>query len=152
MVRKETLLTTSMILLIAYTISLSLVGQGITQSQSLATIQSSGNIQATLGIGLYSNLQGTTPLTSLPWGTLEPGQSQTATIYVKNEGNQPTTLSLQTDNWNPISAGTYLILSWNYDNQPIDPNEIVQITLTLNVNQNIEGITNFSFDITIIGS
>jgi len=143
-----------MILLITYTVSLSFVSQTFPQNQTHKTLPSTGNIQiqTTAGLGIFQNSQGTTPLTSLSWGTLEPGQSQTITCYIKNEGNTPTTLSLQTANWNPTSAQNYLTLSWNYNNQAIDPNQTIQITITLDVDSNIQGITDFSFDITIVGS
>jgi len=42
-----------------------------------------------------------------------------------------------------------MALSWDYADQPIDPQEIVPITLTLTTSPDIEGITNFSFDIII---
>ena len=153
MVRKETVLTTAMILLITYTVSLSFVSQTFPQNQTHKTLTSTGNIQiqATAGLGIFQDQQGT-PLTSLSWGTLEPGQSQTIIFYITNEGNTPTTLSLQTANWNPTLAETYLTLDWNYNNQAIDPNQTIQITITLDVDSNIEGITDFSFDITIVGS
>ena len=154
MVRKETLLTSAMILLITYTLSLSFVTQAFPQNQATKTLSSSGSIQiqASPDLGIYSNSQGTTPLSSLSWGTLEPGQSQTYTIYVKNEGNVPLTLSLETDNWIPASAENYLTLNWNYNYQALSPDAIRQITLTLVVNPNITGITNFSFEVIIVGS
>jgi hypothetical protein len=154
MAQKETILITSMILLVAYTMSLSLVSQAYPQSQSLATISTSGNIQiqADPGIGVYSNSQGTSPLTELDWGTLEPGENPTITTYIKNEGNVPITLSLQTSNWNPLNAQNYLSLSWNYNNQPLSPGETAQIILTLEVDPETTGITAFSFDITIVSS
>ena len=153
-VRKETILTASIIMLLGYTVSLSFVSQSFPQSQTSTTLQSTGNIQiqTTAGIGIFQNSQGTTPLTSILWGTLEPGQTQTIGCYITNEGNTPTTLSLQASNWNPTLAETYLTLDWNYNNQAIDPDQTIQVTITLDVDSNIEGITDFSFDITIIGS
>ena len=154
MARKETIIAASMILLITYTISLSLISQAYPQNQSSKTLSSTGSvqIQASPGIGVYQNSQGTTPLTTLNWGTLEPGQSQTVTSYIKNEGNTPITLSLETSNWNPTQAQSYLTVTWNYNNQPINPGQTAQITLNLQVNPNITGITNFSFDITIVAT
>lgn len=154
MVRKETLITTSVICLIAYTMSLSFVSQAFPQAQSATTLSSSGNIhiEASPGIGVYSNQYGTSPLTSLNWGTLEPGQGQSITTYIKNEGNTPVTLSLQISGWAPPSAQNYLTVSWDYNDQIIDVGEIYQITLTLDVDPDITGITNFSFDITILAT
>jgi hypothetical protein len=72
--------------------------------------------------------------------------------YIKNEGDLPSTLSMYTSNWNPSSTENYLTLSWNYDGRSINPDDSVQVTFTLNVDPSIEGITSFSFDITIVGS
>lgn len=156
MTRKEVIITSAMLLLITYTLSLSAVSQAFPASQTTATLSSTGSIQiqATEGIGIYNDIQCNTPLTSLSWGTLEPGGSQTLICYIKNEGSSPVTLSMETSNWyptSPIAAQYYLTFDWNYNGQPIAPNGVVQIGLTLSVNSGIEGITNFGFDITIIG-
>ena len=154
MVRKETLITTSVICLIAYTMSLSFVSQAFPQAQSSTTLSAAGNIhiEASPGIGVYSNQYGTSPLTSLNWGTLEPGQDQSITTYIKNEGNIPITLSLQISNWSPTSAQNYLTVTWDYNDQPINVGQIAQITLTLDIDADITGITDFSFDITILAT
>ena len=151
---KESIITGAMLILITYTLGLSLVTQAFPASQATKTFSSSGaiQIQTTAGIGVYSNSQCSTQLSSILWGTLQPGGSQSDICYIKNEGNTPITLSLQASNWSPASASNYLALSWNYNNQPISPNQVVQVTLTLSVASNIAGITNFGFDITIIGS
>ena len=154
MVRKESIITGAMLMLITYTLGLSLVTQAFPAGQASKTFSSAGTIQiqTTAGIGIYSNSQCNTELTSVSWGTLQPGGNQNAICYIKNEGNTPITLSLQASNWSPASATNYLALSWNYNNQPISPNQVAQVTLTLSVASNIAGITNFGFDITIIGS
>jgi hypothetical protein len=154
MVRKEALITGAMLMLITYTLGLSLVTQAFPAGQAHRTFSSTGaiQIQTTAGIGIYSNSQCNTQLSSVSWGTLQPGESQNAICYIKNEGNTPITLSLQASNWSPASASNYLALNWNYNNQPISPNQVVQVTLTLSVASNIDGITTFGFDITIVGS
>ena len=154
MVRKETLITTSVICLIAYTMSLSFVSQAFPQAQSSTTLSAAGNIhiEASPGIGVYQNSQATTPLTSLNWGTLEPGDTQSITTYIKNEGNTPITLSLQISGWSPSSAQDYLSVTWSYNDKVIDVGQTQQITLNLEVNSDITGITDFSFDITILAT
>ena len=149
---KEYMITFTMLLLVTYTLSLSLVSQAFPAVQTTQTLSSVGTIQTAPGIGVYSNVQCTTKLTSVSWGTLQPGGIQSIICYIKNEGGSPITLSLQTSNWNPASATNYLTLSWNYNGQPIAANAVVQITLTLSVASNIQGITTFGFDITIVGS
>jgi len=43
-------------------------------------------------------------------------------------------------------------LTWDYNGQALSADEIVKVTLTLSIAETIEGITSYSFDITIIGS
>jgi hypothetical protein len=154
MVKKEALITGAMLMLITYTLGLSLVTQAFPAGQTSQRLSSTGviQIQTTVGIGIYSDYQCNTQLSSVSWGTLQPGQSNSVICYIKNEGNTQTTLSLQASNWSPASTSNYLALSWNYNNQPISPNQVVQVTLTLSVASNIQGITTFGFDITIVGS
>ena len=154
MATKETIITASMLILITYTLSLSLVSQAYPAGQTIATFSNSGSIQiqTTTGIGVYSNLQCTTELTSLPWGTLAPGGSNSITCYIKNEGSTETTLSLLVDNWSSSAAETYLDVNWDYNSAAISPDQTVAVTLTLSVDSNIQGVETFSFDITIIGS
>ena len=154
MVSKESIITGAMLILITYTLGLSLVSQAFPQAQTSKTLSSTGSIQiqTTVGIGVYSDSQCNNPLTSMSWGTLEPGGSQNVVCYIKNEGNTPTTLTMYASNWSPASAENYLTLNWNYDSNPIDIDVVVQITFTLTVSPDITGITTFSFDITIVGS
>lgn len=151
---KEFLITTAMIILITYTLSLSLVSQAFPQNQATKKLSSTGTIQiqTTPGLGVYSDSWCTTEKTSIAWGTLEPGETKTVTLYIKNEGNVATTLSLETSNWSPSTAANFISLDWNYNEQPISPNNSVGITLTLSVDNEITGITSFDFEITIIGS
>jgi hypothetical protein len=154
MANKETIITGAMIILITYTLSLSLVSQAFPATQTTKTLSSAGSIQiqTSAEIGVYSNPQCTTPLTSLSWGTLEPGGSQTRDCYIKNEGDTALTLSLETSNWNPTEAASHLTLNWNYNENPVDPDAVVHVTFTLSVSPNIQGITSFSFDINIVGT
>ena len=83
---------------------------------------------------------------------VEPGSSTSVTVYIKNTGNSPVTLTLDTENWNPSSASNYMSLSWDYNGQSIDAGGVVQVELTLTVYSNVTGITDFNFDIVITGS
>jgi len=150
-VSKESIITGAMLILITYTLGLSLVTQAFPAAQTSKTLSSTGSIQ-TIGVGVYTTAQCSIPVTSIPWGTLEPGASQDFECYIRNEGNSPTTLSLQTTNWSPLVATTYLDLDWDYNENPINPDAVVQITFTLSVDSGIEGVTTFSFDITITGT
>jgi len=156
MVSKESIITGAMLILITYTLGLSLVSQAFPAAQTSKTLSSTGSIQiqTTAGIGVYENVQCTTPKTSMLWGTLEPGTSQTITCYIKNEGSTSTTLSMYVDSWIPesLELSNYLVPDWDYDNQPINSGASIPVTFTLMVDAGITGITTFSFDITIVGS
>ena len=151
---KEFLITSSLLVLIIYTVSLSVVSQAFPQNQQTATFSSTGSIQiqTSIGISVYSDFQCEYELNSVSWGTLQPEGTKEIVCFIRNEGNTPVLLSLETTNWQPASAANYLDLSWDYGDVALDPEDIVQITLLLSVSPNIEGITDFGFDITIVGS
>jgi hypothetical protein len=111
-------------------------------------LHSAGTIKG-LGVGIYSDSGCTRTLTSIDWGMAGPGSTKNVTIYVRNEGNTPVTLSLSTANWNPSNAANYMSLSWNYNGQTIAANQVVQIILSLSISSSIQGITAYSFDIVI---
>ena len=151
MQKKEAILTGSIVIIAIYTLVLTLVGQAFPAIQSTKTLSSSGTIQ-TIGVGVYLDDDCTTSVTSIPWGSLEPGQSQTFPCYIRSEGSGPSTLSMYTSNWSPLEASDYINLNWNYGGQTLNPGDVIQVTFTLSVSSSIQGITNFSFDITIVGS
>lgn len=154
MASKETIITGAMIILITYTLGLSLVSQAFPATQTSKKLSSAGSIQiqTTAEIGIYYNSGCTNPLTSLSWGILEPGESEDIVCYIKNEGNSALTLSMYPSGWDPTDAANYLTLSWNYNGASIDPGAWVQVTFTLYVDESIEGITTFSFDVNIVGT
>jgi hypothetical protein len=154
MVSKETIITGAMIILITYTLGLSLVSQAFPATLTSKKLSSTGSIQiqTTADIGIYSDYGCNTPLTSLAWGTLEPGENQAIVCYIKNEGNTPLTLSMYPSGWDPTEAAEYLTLTWNYNGASISPDASVQVTFTLSVDESIEGISSFSFDVNVVGT
>ena len=70
------------------------------------SIPSSGMVVA-VNVGVYSDSACTLNLTSIDWGNVYPGGSVPRTIYVKNTGNAPITLSMTTALWK-ISEYLYL--------------------------------------------
>jgi hypothetical protein len=80
---------------------------------------------------------------------LDPGSNKTMTVYIRNEGNAVAALSEATQNWNPSTASSYMTLNWNYANQTLSVNQVLQVRLTLVVSPTVSGIINFSFNITI---
>jgi len=114
-------------------------------------LQSVGTVKA-LGVGVYWDSGCSQTVSSIDWGLAEPGAVKNVTVYIRNEGNAPITLSMQTANWNPPNATDYISLSWNYSGQTIGANQVVAVTLSLSISYNIQGITTFSFDIVIVGN
>ncbi len=114
-------------------------------------ITSSGSITA-IGVAIYQDSACTTVLSTISWGTLNSGATMNYTIYVKNTGNIPVTLTMMPSNWNPTTASDYITLTWNQQTTVLSPNSVVQAVLTLSVSSSISSITNFSCDITITGT
>jgi hypothetical protein len=91
-------------------------------------------------------------VTSIDWGSREPGDVISRTLYVKNSGNVPAILSMTTENWLPSGANESISLSWNRPAYVLQADDVVSATLTLTISSDIEGIESFSFDIVITGT
>jgi hypothetical protein len=114
-------------------------------SQTLS-IGSRGTVK-TEGVGVYEDSSCSSAVSWVDWGTVEPGSTKNVSIYLRNEGNYAVTLFMFADNWYPSDASSYMALSWDYADQAVDPQEVVQTTLALSTSSGVEGITDFSFDI-----
>lgn len=134
-----------------------LIGMAIGSTVTLAVlnaqraIPSSGLVVA-VNVGVYSDSACTLNLTSIDWGNVYPSGSVSRTIYVKNTGNVPMTLSMTTTAWNPAGAAGQITVTWNKENAVLNAGQSTSATLTLNVSQSISGVTSFSVDIIITGS
>ena len=149
--RKEGIVAGAAVALILYTAVLGALGPVMSAVQSSRTISNAGSVKA-IGVGVYWDQACSNPVTSISWGTIDPGSSVNKTVYIKNTGNNAATLSLTTSNWSPSNASSYMTLSWDYNGQPINVNAVIQVKLTLSVLSSVSGITSFSFDITITAS
>ncbi|MBS7632799.1 hypothetical protein KEJ15_04145 [Candidatus Bathyarchaeota archaeon] len=127
-------------------VTLTVVASGFIQSS--VRIRGQGTVKA-LGVGVFWNSNCTSPVSFIDWGMVEPGSMNNVTVYVRNEGNVAASISLATENWNPLNASDCLTLSWNYDGKQLNPLEVVQVMLTLTVPVDVHGIKSFSFDIVI---
>lgn len=150
-IKSERIVAIATLALVVYTLALALTGQVMSAIQANKTISHAGAVKA-IGVGVYWNSDGTNMVTSINWGTLEPGSSTNRTCYIQNEGNSASTLSMNATNWNPSNASDYISLSWDYGGQLVNPSELIPVTFTLSISDSVEGITSFSFDITIVGS
>ena len=114
------------------------------------TIPSSGQI-TTVGVGVYWDENSTNRVSSLDWGTLEPYYNKNITVYIRNEGNTAASLAMNSTNWHPSSAISYMTLAWNYSDQRIEADKSIRVAFTLSISGDIQGITSFSFDIVVRG-
>jgi hypothetical protein len=106
----------------------------------------------TVQIGVYSDSSCTIAVSNIAWGTLSPGAIATQTVHVKNEGSGSVILNMSTSNWNPLSALSYMALTWDKESYVLTAGSVVSAVLTLNVSSSITGITTFSFNTTITGT
>ena len=142
-------LSTGAVIALAVTgIFLTIVTAGIIATQ---TIQSNGTI-TTVNVGVYSDDQCTQNCTSISWGTMYPEDLINRTIYVKNTGTLPITLSMSAGSWDPTDASDYLTLDWDQEGRELIVGESISANLTLTVASDTNDLTNFSFDIVIIGA
>jgi len=115
------------------------------------TLSSSGSVKA-INVEVYWDFEGTQTVDVVDWGLPGPGDTVNRSMFVKNSGNAPMNLSLTTASWTPAEAESYLFPSWNAEELSINPDEMVMVTLTLEVSEDVTGITDFSFTIIIEGS
>ena len=133
---------------------LTIISAGAISAGALSAFQSvpSGGTVSAVNVGVYTNDACTTNCTSIDWGTLAPGTSTTRTIYVKNTGTIPVTLSMTTTSWLPSNADNHLTVSWNREGTVVAAGNSVSSVLTLTASANAGSITTFSFNIIISGT
>lgn len=150
--KRRTLVFVTVFALSCFTfLNVFLLNSIIGQTATKASLQSYGSIR-TIGVGIYSNGYCVSSVSVVDWGALTPGNSNSRTFYIRNEGSSDVTLTLLTRDWSPSAAENYLSLSWDYNGETLGQDEIVAVTFTLSVSQGISGIETFSFGIDIIGA
>ena len=127
-------------------VALTVLASGLTESS--VRIVGRGTVKA-VGVGVFWDSNCTTPVSYIDWGMVEPGSLNNVTVYVRNQGNVVASISLATESWNPSTASNYLALSWNYDGRQLNPLQVAQVGMTLNVSSSVHGIESFSFGIII---
>ena len=121
-----------------FAIAACLIGMAIGSTVTLAVlsgqraIPSSGSIVA-VNIGMYSDSTCAQNLTSIDWGNVYPGSSVSRTVYVKNTGNVPITLSMSTASWNPINALGQISVTWDKESTVLNAEQSTSANLTLSV-------------------
>jgi len=121
-----------------------------------ATLMKQLNIQnrakiETIGLKAYFEPECINEVTYLNWDIIE--QQKNYTIYLKNIGLTNITLTMTTTEWNPINVSNYVSVTWNYNNETLTPNEVLQVTFTFTVTNEQaivnEQIRDISWTITI---
>jgi len=111
----------------------------------------------TIGVEAYwdENLENKTE--AVDWDTIWLGSSKNVTFYLRSISNVKTVLQLNATNWNPTNVSKHMNLSWNYNGTPINPGEVIRVTIRISAPPSVRFIeyiiTNdvkeFSFDIVI---
>jgi hypothetical protein len=106
----------------------------------------------TINVEVYSESSCTQTCNTINVGELNPGSTTTKIIYVKNTGTVPETLSMTVSDWNPPAASSLIDITWNQQNTVLDAGQSIQAVLTLEAASNTGGFTNFSCNVTFIGT
>jgi hypothetical protein len=126
-------------------------------TQATAALQMQKSLSCTgaitaINLGVYQDPACTIPILRLDWGSVQPASTNNQTIYIKNTGNTPETLSLTVEDWAPPEVSNYLTLSWNASAFTLQSNTRVAAALFLEVVACTGTLQNFIFTITIIGT
>ncbi|MFC1803136.1 hypothetical protein ACFL0D_04115 [Thermoproteota archaeon] len=120
--------------------------------ESLSPAPSPPPPEPSIEIDIYKDLECTELMSTVDWGEIEAGGTSYLQLYVKNNGDANVIISLQTENWDSQIAENNMELSWDYNGAAIQPEQILPVTLTLSVDEDCPELTNFGFDIVIVGS
>jgi len=110
---------------------------------------STSGIIATVGISVYDDVGLTKPLTAINWGIVYPGTNQTHTCWIKYTGNVNASLAFSQENFNPAGANVIKLYTDFVPGTLVKPGDVVKVVLKISTPADIQGITNFSFDIVI---
>ncbi len=103
-------------------------------------------------INVYWDEACSDPVEAIDWGVISPGERKNVTVYVRNEGESETVLSLGVGNWDPLAASDYLGVEWDYGGESLESGGMVAVTLSLVVDSDVVGITGFSVTISVDSS
>lgn len=142
-------LSTGAIIALATTsIFLTIVTAGLIGTQ---TTSSNGTL-TTVNVAVYSDNPCTQNCTSISWGTLHPGTTNTTVVYVKNTGSLPIILSMTAESWAPTNADNYLTATWDQEGTVLQADEQVTATLTLTAEADTGDLTDFTYNMIITGA
>lgn len=112
----------------------------------------------TIGVEAYWDPNCENKTETIDWDTIWPGSTKNVTFYIRSVSNVKTVLHLNTSNISPANISEYFSLSWNYDGTPLNPDEIIQVTLFLSASTDdsltryliTNKVKDFSIDIHIV--
>jgi len=105
-----------------------------------------------VGVDAFKDADCTLQLTMIDWGFLEQGQTKNYSAYLKSTSNVAITVSMITEDWNPLNATSLIGCIWDAESRQISADEVIAVNFTLTVNQSTTGLKSFSFTIVITGS
>jgi hypothetical protein len=143
---------TATIVLIILVFAVSFITPVISKKPDRITKSSNDEVGGGAGIEIFWDNKCTNRVSSIDWGSLEPGTDKTVTLFIKNKGKNQVTLTYHVSNWKTNELGNYLNVAWDYNGQRIGFKEVFQVRFTLYASENAETTENFSFDITIVGT
>jgi len=139
----------SAILLLVATITVvTVVSSGVVQRR----IPSTGKVFiVSLGVDVFWDPECSSRVSEVYWGALEPGDSKNVSVYVKNTGNTALILSMNTTDWTPATAETYIAVAWDAEDAHLSEGGVLQVSIAISVSASVSGITDFQFSIVITG-
>lgn len=87
----------------------------------------------------------------IDWGNITINSTYTKTAYLKNSGNIPLLLSMNTSDYNPPQSEFVFNLTWNLEEEIINPLVVKECNFTLTTGLEHYYISNFTFNIYIYG-
>ena len=108
-----------------------------------------GGIIRTVGLKAFIDPDLTVEAATIDWGHMSPGDNSSVTLYLKSTSTIPAELTFSTENWEPSAAQLFFTVTWNYNQQILDPSQVIPVIFTLRVSENVSGVTMFTFDLII---
>jgi len=108
----------------------------------------------TVGVKVYFDQGCSQEVSVIDWGVISGVKNYT--VYVKNIGSAPVTLSMETESWNPANVTKYVLFTWDHSSGVLNAGEVKAVTFTFQVvdlsGLISEQITNVSWTIVITGT
>jgi len=102
-------------------------------------------------VEVYKDQNCTQYLELIDWGNITINSSYNRTAYIRNSGNLPLLLTMNTSDYNPPEVQLVFNLTWNLEEEIIYPLEVKECTFTLTTGPEHYYIYDFTFYINIYG-